>query len=311
MTAPDPAQTPGDTEGESAGDLEESRMTLGEHLDELRGRLIRSAVVLSVIFIAAWAYKSKVAEVALAPFENKARPWLNERLFEIEVERLTRDGEPSKMEREAVFYGGVMEEGYLKDPIRSARSDDASAGFFFYLKVCGYASMLFGGPFVLWQIWAFIAAGLYRNEKRVVYNYFPASVLLFFSGATFGYFVLVPYAYYYLTEIGLEQIRHDALISSYLGFLTSLGLGMGIVFQLPILMMALTRVGLIEPQQYSTYRGHFIIGSLVIAAMLTPPDPYTQVMMAGPMAVLYEVGIVLARISARRAKAAETDITAT
>ncbi|MFT7485154.1 MAG: Sec-independent protein secretion pathway component TatC, partial [Candidatus Paceibacteria bacterium] len=81
-------------------ELEESRMTLGEHLDELRVRLIRSAVVLSVVFIAAWSFKGTVSEIALAPYEEKARPWLNERLFEIEVERLNQNGEPTLKERE-------------------------------------------------------------------------------------------------------------------------------------------------------------------------------------------------------------------
>jgi sec-independent protein translocase protein TatC len=289
-------------------ELEESRMTLGEHLDELRVRLIRSAVVLSVVFIAAWSFKGTVSEIALAPYEEKARPWLNERLFEIEVERLNQNGEPTLKEREAIFYDGIMEEAKLKDPIRNARSDDASGTFFWFLKVCGFATMFVGGPFVLWQIWAFIAAGLYRKERRVVFRYFPPSVLLFFGGTLFGYFVLVPYAYFYLVEMGLEQMRHDALISSYLKFLTSLGLGMGIVFQLPILMMALSRVGLIEPKLYGIYRGHFIVVALVVAAILTPPDPYTQLMMAGPMAVLYEVGIVLAKIATRGRRDDETGL---
>ncbi|MFT7485959.1 MAG: sec-independent protein translocase protein TatC, partial [Candidatus Paceibacteria bacterium] len=216
--------------------------------------------------------------------------------------------EPTLKEREAIFYDGIMEEAKLKDPIRNARSDDASGTFFWFLKVCGFATMFVGGPFVLWQIWAFIAAGLYRKERRVVFRYFPPSVLLFFGGTLFGYFVLVPYAYFYLVEMGLEQMRHDALISSYLKFLTSLGLGMGIVFQLPILMMALSRVGLIEPKLYGIYRGHFIVVALVVAAILTPPDPYTQLMMAGPMAVLYEVGIVLAKIATRGRRDDETGL---
>jgi sec-independent protein translocase protein TatC len=134
-----------------------------------------------------------------------------------------------------------------------------------------------------------------------VYRYFPASVSLFFAGVLFGYFYLVPYAYFYLTKIGIENIRHEPLIEPYLVFLKSLGLGMGIVFQLPILMMGVARAGLIDPANYSKFRGHFIVGAFVIAAVLTPPDPYTMVMMAAPMVVLYEVGILLAKLAVKRA----------
>lgn len=282
-------------------ELEESRMTLGEHLSELRVRLIRAAIALSVVFIAAWCVKEPVWDVAVAPFEEKARPWLNERLFEIQKEKLYADGEPTQKELEKVFHGGIIEQSRLKESILAVRTDGPSESFFLYLKVCGYAAMFLAGPFVLFQVWAFIAAGLYREERKAVYRYFPPSVFLFFSGVIFGYLVLVPYAYYFLAEIGLAQQRHDSRAIYYFSFLTSLGLGMGVVFQLPVLMMALSRVGFIDPKDYGKYRGHFVISSLVLASMLTPPDPYTMIMMAGPMLVLYEVGIVLARMTFRRA----------
>ena len=292
---------------ESPDEVERSRMTLGEHLDELRVRLIRSAVALTVVFVVAWVYRLEVGEIALAPYEDKARPMLSERLFEITKNKLYEDGEPTLEERKKYFFDGVIEEDRLIDPIKSARADDASSTFFFYLKVCGYASFLFAGPYILWQVWSFIAAGLYSNEKRAVYRYFPASLGLFFGGVLFGYTYLVPYAYYYLQEMGLEQIRQETLIAPYLKFLSSLGLGMGIVFQLPILMMALARVGIVDPADYSKYRGHFVVAAAVIAALITPPDPYTQIMMAGPMAVLYEVGIWLSRLVARRTAKAELE----
>lgn len=303
MTPNDPPQDPqqvGDSTELSEDEIERSRMTLGEHLDELRMRLIRSAIAISVVFVACWSLRLEIGEIALAPYEEKARPWLNADLVEIERERLFAEGEPTQEELEVVFFDGIIDENHLKDPVRSARSDDGTSTFFFYLKVCGYASFLIAGPFILWQAWAFVAAGLYTHEKRAVYRYFPASIALFFGGIWFGYTYMVPYAYYFLQEMGLEQIRAETFITPYLKFLSTLGLGMGIVFQLPILMMALTRVGIIEPDDFAKYRGHFIVSAAVLAALLTPPDPYTQMMMAGPMAVLYEVGILLARIIAKR-----------
>ncbi|MFT7669749.1 MAG: sec-independent protein translocase protein TatC [Planctomycetota bacterium] len=284
-----------DSDSKNLDEVEQSRMTLAEHLDELRRRLIYSAIAITVVFACAWAFKDKIVEIALSPFEDKARVWLNESLVEKYTERFEA-GEYNREELEQIFFDGEMDVANLVDPVRSARSDDGSSTFFFYLKCTGYASFLIAGPFVLWQVWAFIAAGLYRNEKRAIYRYFPSSLALFFGGIWFGYTYLVPYAYFYLQNMGIEQIRQETNVTPYLKFLTSLGLGMGIVFQLPIIMMAVARVGLATPADFGKYRGHFIITAAVFAALITPPDPYTQLMMAVPMAILYEVGIWLSKL---------------
>ena len=150
---------------------------------------------------------------------------------------------------------------------------------------------------MLWQIWQFVAAGLYEHERRLVGLYFPISALLFVGGIVFGYFVMVPYAQYYLASTTLGRIEYYPEIGKYFTFLKGLSLALGVVFQLPIVMFALTRLGLVEPKQYTKYRGHFIVGALIVAAILTPPDPITQMMMAVPMAGLYELGIVVARVA--------------
>ena len=116
-----------------------------------------------------------------------------------------------------------------------------------------------------------------------------------------------PAAQYFLAEMGIENFRYDFRLEIYLNFFTKLSLGLGIVFQLPILMLGLTRMGIAEPAHFNRYRGHFWVGSLVMAAILTPPDPYTQMMMAGPMALLYELGLLLARIGHRMAKKAAAE----
>lgn len=325
-------------------------MTLGEHLDELRVRLIRSTIALTVVFAVAWAYHDKVSEIVMAPGDQKAIPWLNELMLERRVDKLTSEALPAEGPERAAYLKRVKEAftegqwraGFLSrlehsplasgaslgDEQRAAaraeligdpdealqalvgripaklRSDASGAGFMFYMKVCFYAALFLGGPYVLWQLWAFVAAGLYRKEKRVVYLYAPFSMLLFLAGVVFGYFYMVPYAMYFLAEMGIDQFQYDLRLELYLDFFTNLSLGLGVVFQLPILMLVLSRVGLVEPSVYGKYRGHFLVASLIFAAILTPPDPYTQIMMAGPMAVLYELGIVLAKLAARRAQSA-------
>jgi Tat protein translocase TatC len=194
------------------------------------------------------------------------------------------------------------------------RNDDrlvhfsADQGFLLRLRICFWVSMFISGPFLLLQMWGFIAAGLYRNEKSVVHSYLPASLILFLGGVLFGYFVMVPYALYFL---GLDDLNLETLgvgsqtAGSYLEFLKALALAMGAVFQLPVIMLALTKLDLVDAKLWPTYRRHTVIGALVIAAILTPPDPITQMLMAVPIVILYEAGVILTRIAARKDAAAE------
>lgn len=307
-------------------EVEQHRMTLGEHLEELRTRLLRSVIAVGVVFLVAWGFRDHVVAFALAPYEQKARVWLNEELFrrrvvdleELEAE-LTADLDRGDAEavarveaqlverREEYFLQGEVNLLRMRETVPSMRADDGVSTFFFYMKVCGYASLFVAGPFVLWQVWAFVAAGLYRSERRIVHRYFPVSLGLFLGGVVLGYTMMVPYGYYFLTELGLNQIRHEALVTPWLSFVNTLLFGLGIVFQLPLAMMAAARLELIEPADFGRYRGHFWVGAFIVAAFFTPPDPYTQAMMAVPMVLLYEVGILLARRAARAA-AASSDL---
>jgi sec-independent protein translocase protein TatC len=173
--------------------------------------------------------------------------------------------------------------------------------FFFVLNNSLYFAFFFGSPFVLWQIWQFVGAGLYRHEKRAILKYFPASVLLFVAGVLFCFFLLIPTGMYYLvTALPPETVMPIIQLEKYTSFLTTLCLAMGAVFQLPILMIFAARLGLIEPSTYGKYRAHFLILALFVAAVITPgPDWISQLMMTAPMIVLYEIGIIVSKLSAR------------
>jgi len=290
-----------------ADPLETSRMSLGAHLDELRKRLLRATLGLLVTFCACWAFKEPITEIVLEPLE-KAVNWLNEDFADLYELRLAEDPELSR----ELYFHEVDGVSVLVNPVpKQPRADAAASGFFFYLKICFYFALFIAGPYVLWELWQFIAAGLYRKEKRVIHMVFPMSALLFFTGVLFGYFMMLPYAYYFLSGYGMEaeQMRLDPKLEEYLSFVTSLTLALGVIFQLPLLMMVLSRVGLVDPKSYSKHRGMFWIGSLVVAAILTPPDPFTQLMMAIPMAFLYEVGHILARVAYRKVIASDLDTT--
>ncbi|MCA9001531.1 MAG: twin-arginine translocase subunit TatC, partial [Planctomycetes bacterium] len=166
-------------------------------------------------------------------------------------------------------------------------------GFFALMRVCFWLALLLSGPYVLWEAWGFIASGLYRNEKRVAYAYFPISLFLFFGGVLFGYFLLIPYAIYFLNldALDLKGMRSIMGVDYYLGFIKGLSLALGFVFQIPVVMVAMARMGLVEPKLYSKYRKHTLVGALVAGAVLTPPDPVTQLMMALPIVFLFELGV--------------------
>ena len=284
-----------DAERKDDKELEDSRMTLGEHLDELRTRLIRATIAFVVTFVACWVMHEEIAEILLVPY-NRSVVWLNDYLLEYyqgEVEK----GEPWNKYFAVVdpqSVDDILAERRVKDIIRG---DIAGEAFVFYLRFCGYFAGFIAGPYMLFQLWQFIAAGLYRKEKGVVYKYFPGSLALFVGGVLFGYFVMVPYGLYFLAKFGIHQFEWWQSLGKYATFLSSLTLALGIVFQLPILMIAIAKLGLIEPKAYGKYRGHCIIAALVLAAILTPPDPYTQMMMAAPIVILYELGHVLSRMS--------------
>lgn len=280
--------------------LEGSRMTLGEHLEELRTRLVRSAIALVVAFFGCWVFHEQLGEIALRPL-NRAVVWLNADLVELYEQKIAKD--PS-LERSDFFLSDLPTDHRLRTPILMPRADSAGSAFLFYMRVCLYFGFFLSGSYILWQMWQFVAAGLYTHERKLVYRYFPASVGLFFGGILFGYFVMVPYAQYFLAQIGMEHFTFSPRVEEYFSFLKALSLALGIVFQLPIVMYALARLDLVEPSFYRKYRGHFIVLILVLAAVLTPPDPYTQLMMGLPMWLLYELGIVLAKLAQRQARSA-------
>lgn len=276
--------------------VEESRMTLGEHLDELRVRLIRATIAILVIFCVAWAFRHTLDEWSQRPY-HQARLRLNPIIAERAAEAVAED--PSVWEE---WYTEEPEEGSESPPLKEGvlipkrmKGDTAAMGFIYYMKVCLYFSLFFGGPILLWEMWQFVAAGLYRNERKVVRLYFPFSASLFLGGVVFGYFVMVPNALYFLALQTVTSIQWYQSINGYWTFLLNLTLALGAVFQLPVIMMALAKLDLVRPATFARYRGHMLIGALLVAAIVTPPDPITQLLMAIPIAVLYEAGIWIGR----------------
>lgn len=277
--------------------FEHTRMTLGEHLEELRRRLFIGLGSVAVVFFVTWAFSERATRIVLRPYDVMTAK-LEEYYTEVYEERLAAD--PSLPRSDFFVQVGDTERLVFLQDTRMT-SVAPGEGFFFTLKVCLYIALFIGAPILLWQLWMFVAAGLYPTERRVAQRYFPAAMTLFVSGVLFGYYVLVPYGMYFLNRTtSLELVRPDFRLSEYWTFLNSLCLGLGLIFQLPIVMIVLARLDIVTPEIFAKYRGHTWVGAVAISAFLTPPDPATLFMMAIPVIFLYELGIVCARMTASR-----------
>jgi len=222
-------------------------MSLMEHLDELRKRIVRSAIYLAVGFLAAWAFHDKFVGFIQAP--------------------LVRIG------KSLVFT-------HPMDPLNLD------------LKVSLVGGAILASPFILYQVWLFIAPGLYQKERRFVVPFMAATVGLFLGGAAFGYFWVLPGALEILIVGFGKNFTSMVTIEEYSSFFLSIILGLGISFELPILIFFLALFGIVSPRFLWKNIRYAILAVFLVAAIICPsPDPWTMCIYAVPMLVLYLVGI--------------------
>jgi len=176
---------------------------------------------------------------------------------------------------------------------------DVASPFLAPFKLTMVVSVLLAMPALLYQIWAFIAPGLYQREKRVVLPLMCASVVLFYSGILFAYFVVFPLIFGFFTAVGPEEIQVMTDISSYLDFVLTLFFAFGFAFQIPIAVVLLCWIGITDADSLAAKRPYIIVGCFVIGMLLTPPDVLSQTLLAVPMWMLFELGVVFGRLAAK------------
>ncbi len=234
-------------------------MSFAAHLEELRGRIVRGLLVVAVLFAVCLFLSGFVRDVFTHPWEAVRAS-------------LAEDG----IEIPDLGVIGVTE------------------GIFFSVKTALVVALLFGFPYLVYQIWAFIAAGLYPGERKVVMRFIPWGMVLGVAGMSFGYFFMIPLVLEFLA--GLNQAAGFVplyTVGEYFGFFLMLTIALALVFQLPLVLLGLGAAGVVTAPGLRKYRRHFVLGAFVVGAMLTPPDPVSQILMAAPTVVLYEVGILL------------------
>ncbi len=184
---------------------------------------------------------------------------------------------------------------------------EVTAPFFVPIKVTMMAAFLIALPYILYQIWAFIAPGLYRHEKRLGVPLIAASVILFFCGMSFAYFMVFPVVFGFIAGVAPVGVAVMTDISKYLDFVLTMFLAFGITFEVPIVVILLVKTGLVSVAKLREVRPYVVVGAFVIGAIFTPPDVVSQTMLAVPLWLLYELGIIVAALISRPAKPVAED----
>ncbi|HWA14295.1 MAG TPA: twin-arginine translocase subunit TatC [Burkholderiales bacterium] len=180
---------------------------------------------------------------------------------------------------------------------------EVTAPFFVPVKVTMMAAFLVSLPWILYQIWAFVAPGLYAHEKRLVAPLVATSTLLFACGMAFAYYLVFPVVFHFMVSVAPEGVAVMTDIGKYLDFVLTLFLAFGVTFEVPVAVVILVKMGLITVAKLKEIRPYVIVGAFVIGAIFTPPDVVSQVMLAVPLWVLYEVGILVSQWLVRAAPA--------
>jgi len=234
---------------ESHDELHDTRMTLAEHLIELRKRLLISFAALTVLFLIAFNFSAEILHF---------------------------------IEKPVLKHVGQLQFDTLTDP------------FFTHLKASFYAALFVGFPVLLSQIWLFIKPGLYKHEKSTVWPFLVVSFPLFVGGGLFLYYLAYPLAIEFLVNFD-KTLAPSLRIGDYLSFTIQLLLVFGLVFEMPLIALFLTRLGVIDAKFLSRGRRYAIVLIALASAILTPPDVFSMALLAAPMIVLYEISIVVCR----------------
>jgi len=235
---------------------------LRPHLVELRKRLGLSVLSVFIAFIIAFVFHEIILEWITAP--------LNEALAEVaHISQKAADG--------------------------MVTTHQVGGAFFVALKVSFFAGLLGALPFILYQLWLFIAPGLYNNEKKMVIPFVVGGSVMFFIGVMFAYYVVTPFGFQFLITFGSFLYTPLINIEDYVGFFTKIMMGFGIAFELPVFAYFLALLGLVTDKTLKDFFKYAVLIIFVLAALLTPPDILTQLLMAAPLILLYGVSIFIVR----------------
>ncbi|MBK8199824.1 MAG: twin-arginine translocase subunit TatC [Acidobacteria bacterium] len=264
---------PKDEQPDLTDEVETSRAPLLDHLNELRARLIKSLLALTVATIASFFFAEDIYDLLVRPFAQVAE--------EIRGSQLE------------FIFTAPMEY------------------FFAQLKLAVFAGLFLAFPVIAWQVYAFVAPGLYKSERGAFWPYLVLAPILFALGATFVYFMMLPMLARFTVsmehiEAAGTTIRMMPRVGDYLSLVMALMLAFGLSFQLPLVLTLLARIGVVSSSMLASGRKYAIVAILAFAAVFTPPDPMSQILLAGPVYLLYEISIFCVKLIEKRATAEQS-----
>ncbi len=184
----------------------------------------------------------------------------------------------------------------LMPPGSSMIATEVASPFFAPIKFAAVVAFVAAMPWVLWQIWAFVAPGLYKSERRLVAPLMASSTLLFYGGVAFAYFLVLPTVFHFMVGVAPEGVAVMTDISKYLDFVLTIFVAFGFAFETPVALVLLVKTGFVTPKQLASHREYVFVGAFVVGAIFTPPDIVSQIMLAVPVYLLFEIGIIAARV---------------
>ena len=240
--------------------MDEKKLPLTAHLQELRKRLILSFIAVGAGFVICYSLKDSIFNILAAPL----------------LKMMPAGG--------SLIFTSVAE------------------AFFTYMKVAFIAGLILTSPFILYQIWAFVAPGLYQKEKRYVFPFVFSGSFFFALGILFGYFVAIPVGFKFLLGYATDFIKPMPSMNEYLSFSIKFLLAFGLVFEFPVVLVFLARIGVVNAKMLARQRKYAILLIFIFAAAMTPPDLISQVLMALPLMGLYELSIFFSKLFGKKDK---------
>ena len=257
----------------------ENEMSFLEHLEELRWHIIRSVLSVVILTIVAFVFKDLIFnKIILAP--KNPDFWTNRMLCQLGHYLLGADNDILCINTKPFALISIKMSGQLTT----------------HIAVAIVSGIILSAPVILWEFWRFFKPALLNTEKRYARGAVLWASMLFFMGVVFGYFMIVPLSIHFLGSYQIsEQVVNQIYIRSYIGTLTSIVLASGVIFELPLITYVLTKIGIITPQFLIKYRKHSIVVIFIVAAIITPPDIFSQILVSIPLLILFEVGIIISK----------------
>ncbi|ETN96018.1 Sec-independent protein translocase TatC [Zhouia amylolytica] len=263
-------------------------MSFLDHLEELRWHLIRSTAAILIIGVIAFIAKDFIFDTII--FGPKKADFVTYRFFCNIAKTLG------------------LNESFCEGPQFRVQSRIMAGQFSAHIWTSIWAGIILGFPYILYELWKFISPGLYENERKHAKGFIFVASMLFFTGVLFGYYIISPLSVNFLANYTVsKEVFNDIDLASYISTVRSSVLACGIIFELPILIFFLTKIGIVTPEFLKKYRKISLVIVLILSAVITPPDVASQIIVAIPIAILYEASIIISRIVLKKEKKREEE----